>query len=131
MKAWTLAFLCAAYLPTAKFFVDVTMQGVLKKRLYHLAVDIVIAPLKAAVLNGYLMSDPCGNIRQCFTPLAACIVDNPEQLLIAGIGSKSSPITTATIGQFGNATPCLPRTGAAMLAAIADVNSCVDPWNLP
>lgn len=131
MKAWTSAFMCAAYLPIAKFFVDKETQGVLDKRLYHMAVDIVVQPLKRVAVQGQMMSDPCGLLRKCFTPLAAAIVDNPEQLLISGIASKNSPISVANFREFGNATPCALRSGNMILNAIEALNSSVDPWDFP
>lgn len=131
MKAWASAFLCAAYLPIAKFFVDKRTQGILDKRLYHMAVDVIVDPLKRVAVQGCLMSDPCNQLRNCFTPLAACIVDNPEQLLISGVASKNSPITIATYREFGDASRSPLRTGTMTLAAISELNSRIDPWNFP
>ncbi|KAG2032849.1 hypothetical protein BDR03DRAFT_1014891 [Suillus americanus] len=48
------------------------------------------------------MSDPVGNIRHCFTPLAAYIVDTPEACMFACacVHGKTSPFTLASYLQF-------------------------------
>ncbi|KAI5985157.1 hypothetical protein EDD15DRAFT_2137305, partial [Pisolithus albus] len=62
------------------------------------------------------------------TPLVAWIADYPEQLLIACVSSKNSPISVATVAQFSEATPCSPRLGKdivqAIHAACATCNPC-------
>ncbi|KAG1740111.1 uncharacterized protein EDB91DRAFT_1237347 [Suillus paluster] len=42
------------------------------------------------------MSDPVGNIRHCFTPLAAYIVDTPEACMLACVRGKTCPFTLAS-----------------------------------
>ena len=74
----------------------------LAARLYHQCLDIVLAPLKAAAQLGVMLSDPLGNLRWCFTPLASFIVDTPEAQLISCVGGKTSPFTMANYQQFGD-----------------------------
>ncbi|KAH7920650.1 hypothetical protein BV22DRAFT_1107578 [Leucogyrophana mollusca] len=84
------AFMLTALLPVAKFLHPTKrMRGVLQDRLVHKCLDLVLQPLKIAAAVGIMMSDPVGNIRYCFTPLAAYIVDTPE-------ACKTSPFTMAT-----------------------------------
>lgn len=64
--------------------------------------DTVFASLKKTAQHSGAMTDALGYIRNCFTPLVAYIADLPEQQLIACVTKNSSPITTATLPQFGN-----------------------------
>ena len=64
------------------------------------------------------MSDPVGNLRYCFMPLIAYIVDTPEQSLLACTGPKASPVSTATHKQFGDPFPHPPRTPTKTLGDI-------------
>jgi hypothetical protein len=83
-KASSHAFLLTALLPIAEFLHPVKrMQGVLEARLVHQCLDIVLEPLKQAAHIGRMMSDPLGNLRYCFTPLASYIVDTPEACMLA------------------------------------------------
>ena len=65
-----------------------------------------------------MMNDPVGNVRYCYTPLAAYIADTPELSLVACTGPKASPFTTATSKSFGNPVLHPPRTASLTLAAI-------------
>jgi hypothetical protein len=56
---------------------------------YHECLDYILKPLKIAAQVGILMSDPISNLRHCFTPLAAYIVDTPESAMVAGVGGKT------------------------------------------
>ncbi|KAN0078267.1 hypothetical protein V8E55_010324 [Tylopilus felleus] len=78
-KASLHALLPIASLPIAKFIHrDKQMKGVLSDQLYHQSLDIVVEPLKITAQIGVMLSDPLGNSRYCFTPLAGCIVNTPE-----------------------------------------------------
>jgi hypothetical protein len=97
------AFLLAALLLIPKFIhKSKHIQGVLTNRLIHECLDIVLAPLKIAACIGIMMNDPLGNLRCCYTPLALYIVDTPEACMLAGVGGKTSPVTTAMYKQFGD-----------------------------
>ncbi|KAG1776905.1 hypothetical protein EV702DRAFT_1045915 [Suillus placidus] len=97
-KASSHAFLLTALLPIAEFLHPVKwMQSVLEARLVHQCLDIVLEPLKQAARIGRMMSDPLGNLRYCFTPLASYIVNTPEACMLACVRGKTSPITMAII----------------------------------
>ncbi|KAG2155765.1 hypothetical protein DEU56DRAFT_906934 [Suillus clintonianus] len=74
------------------------------------------------------MSDPVGNIRHCFTPLAAYIVDTPEACMLACVRGKTSPFTLASYLQFGDNFRHPARTRAITLEQLASIN--VDPNDL-
>ncbi|KAF8547631.1 hypothetical protein OG21DRAFT_1527027 [Imleria badia] len=115
------AYLLLALLPIAKFTHKTThVHSLLQDQLVHQALDIILAPpsLKTAAAVGIMMSDPIGNLPYCFTPLAAWIVDTPEESLLAATGPKASPITTAMSKNFGNAHRHPPCTATDMLSAI-------------
>lgn len=76
------------------------------------------------------MSDPWGERRIVHTPLAAWIADYPEQLLISGVSSKHSPISTASAAQFGDPFPHPRRTGTNTYQAIANAIQIADPWDI-
>ncbi|KAG1868508.1 hypothetical protein F4604DRAFT_1881594 [Suillus subluteus] len=58
------------------------MQGVLEACLIHQCLDIILEPLKQAACIRCMMSDPVGNLRYCFTPLALYIVDIPKVAML-------------------------------------------------
>jgi hypothetical protein len=122
-KASNHSFLLLALLPIPKYIHNKRrVRGVLEARLYHQCLDIVLAPLKAAARLGVMLSDPLGELRWCFTPLAAFIVDTPEAQLISCVGGKSSPVTTAIHHQFGDNFRHPPRTGSITLRTINKIN---------
>ncbi|KAF9231430.1 hypothetical protein BU15DRAFT_56127 [Melanogaster broomeanus] len=78
-KASNNAFLLAALLPIAEFIHPIPrMCSVLSDRLIHHCLDIILEPLKQAARLGRMMSDPAGNLRLCYTPLAAYIAAESE-----------------------------------------------------
>ncbi|KIJ14128.1 hypothetical protein PAXINDRAFT_79800 [Paxillus involutus ATCC 200175] len=82
-KASSNAFLLTALLSIVEFIHPVKrMQTLLADRLYHNSVAFVVEPLKIAARIGIMLSDPAGNSRYCFTPLASCIVDTLEACTI-------------------------------------------------
>lgn len=113
-------YLLLALLPITKFtHKDTRTRGLLHDRLIHQALREVLEPLMVAARVGIMMSDPAGNLRYCYTPLAAFIADTPEQCLMACVSPKASPLTTATSKQFGDPVPHLPRTRSLTLDAIS------------
>lgn len=112
-------YLLLALLPVTKFIhKDTRTRGLLHDRLIHQALQEVLEPVKIAARVGIMMNDPVGNLRYCYTPLAAFIADTPEQCLMACTSPKASPLTTATSKQFGDPVPHPPRTGSLTLDAI-------------
>lgn len=91
----------------------------------HECLDLVLAPLKIAAHIGIMMNDPLGNLRHCYTPVASYIVDTPKACVLAGIGGKTSPVTTAMYKQFGNPTQHPPRTKKCTLEQLCQIT--VDP----
>ncbi|KAN0086073.1 hypothetical protein V8E55_007207, partial [Tylopilus felleus] len=55
---------------------------------------------KTAVGVGVMMSDPVGNLRYCFTPIASWIADTPEENLLAATRPKVLSIAMATSKNF-------------------------------
>jgi hypothetical protein len=123
-KATSNSYVLLALIPIPNFILSKKkkVHGMLEARLYHHCLDIVLRPLKSAAQLGVMLSDPLGNLRWCFTPLAAFIVDTPESQLISCVGGKSSPVTIAIYDQFGDDFRHPPRTGAITLSTINEVN---------
>lgn len=130
MQATSHAWRCVAFIPTPTFDIHPDFQTLLTARLFHRCMDIVFRSLKETSLNGSLMTDALGYIRSCYTPLVAYIADLPEQQLIACVAKNASPVTTATLAEFGDATPHPPRNGSSTLKQIEDLCREVDPWDL-
>ena len=113
------AYLLLALLPIVKFMHKNTcICGLLQDWLVHQALNVVLSSLKTVVAVGVMMSDPWGNLCYCYMPLAAWIADMPEETLLAAMGAKASPVTTATSKDFGDAFRHPPCTGENTLAAI-------------
>ncbi|KAG1741934.1 hypothetical protein EDB19DRAFT_1907710 [Suillus lakei] len=92
--------------------------------------DIVLRPLKQAVHEGVMLSDPLGHSHYCFTPLASYIVDTPEAMMLATVGGKTSPVTMAMFKQFRDPFRHEPHTKSTMLAQLAVVQMKVDPSDI-
>ena len=93
-----------ALLPVPKFIEKSReIRGVLESRLIHKCLDFVLKPLKTAAAVGVIMSDPWHGERYCYTLLATYIMDYMEAVIIAGVASKTSPVTTASYKQFRDA----------------------------
>jgi hypothetical protein len=103
MKASNCAFLLIALLPIPKFIhKDQRICSMLEACLMHECLDFLIEPLKIAAWIGVMMSDPAGNLKYCFTPLAAYIVDMPESAMLVGVAEKTLPITMAYYKYFSD-----------------------------
>ncbi|KAG1841109.1 hypothetical protein DFJ58DRAFT_732561 [Suillus subalutaceus] len=131
LKSSSSAFVLTALLPVPKFVHKKTqMKGVLEDRLIHECLDIVLEPLKQAARHGVMLSDPIGNSRYCFTPLASYIADTPEAMMLATVGGKTSPVTMAMYKQFGDAFQHEPRMKSTTLAQLTVVRSRADPLDI-
>ncbi|KAF9231959.1 hypothetical protein BU15DRAFT_90780 [Melanogaster broomeanus] len=123
-KASNNAFLLAALLPIPEFIHPVSrICSVLSDRLIHRCLDIVLEPLKQAAQLGRMMSDPAGDLRLCYTPLAAYIVDTPEAAMLACVRGLTSPVTMAMYKNFGDPLRHLPRLGSVTLAQLATIKA--------
>ncbi|KAJ3847914.1 hypothetical protein EV368DRAFT_87181 [Lentinula lateritia] len=132
-KASLYLFNLLALLPVPKYIERKTaIRGMLENRLYHEFLDIVLQPLKIAARIGSIMSDPLGQLRVCYTPLASAIVDTLEASLIACTGGKTSPFTEAIYKDFGDAKCHPPRLTTATLNAIDSIQARnIFPQDLP
>jgi hypothetical protein len=117
-------------MPIAKFRVHPDYQSILQARLWHKCMDLVLANLKAAAVDGCFMPDPSRHIRYAFTPLVAHICDLPEASMIAAVAKNVSPVTMAVQQDFGDGTLHPPRTGKHTLELIVNISHKVDPWDL-
>ncbi|KAJ3848479.1 hypothetical protein EV368DRAFT_49233, partial [Lentinula lateritia] len=132
-KASLYLFNLFALLPVPKYIERKTsVRGVLENRLYHECLDIVLEPLKTAASIGCLMSNPVGQVRVCYTPLASAIVDTSEASLIACTGGKTSPFTQAIYKDFGDGKLHPPCLATATLQAIDSIQARnIFPQDLP
>lgn len=80
--------------------------------------------------NGEVMTDLSGNPWVVHTPLIAWIANYPEQLLIACMSSKNSPISTAIAKEFGNLEPSSPHLQQQTLDAIQEACQACDPYDI-
>lgn len=78
--------------------------------LLHECLNTVLKPLKQAARIGIMMNDPLGNLWLCYMPLISYIVDTPEVCMLAAVGGKTSPVTTAMYLQFGDSFQHPPWT---------------------
>jgi hypothetical protein len=123
------AFLLTALLPIPHYLhPNQRMRGVLEDRLIHECLVIVLRPLMIAAEIGIMMSDPVGNVRHCYTPLAAYIVDTPEACMLACVRGKTSPFTMASYLEFGDNFRHPERTRSITLEQLANIKA--DPNNL-
>ena len=130
MQATSYAWRCVGFIPTPDFDVHPDFQTLLASRLFHSCMDIIFASLKHTALHGSAMTDSLGYTRNCFTPLVAYIADLPEQQLIACVAKNASPVTTATLAQFGDPFPHPPRHGKLTLQQIENLCATVNPWDI-
>ncbi|KAG1888820.1 hypothetical protein F4604DRAFT_1569616, partial [Suillus subluteus] len=122
-KVSSCAFLLTALLPIADFLHPVKwMQSVLEARLVHQCLDIVLEPLKQAARIGWMMSDPLGNLRYCFTPLASYIVDTSETYMLACVRGKTLPVTMAMYKNFRDALQHPSRTAKTTLDQLSSID---------
>jgi hypothetical protein len=131
MKGTSHAFLLLALLPIARFIhPNKRICSVFQDRLTHEALDFILRPLKTAAQIGIMMSDPVGNLRYCFTPLASYIVDTPEAQMLSGVGGRASPVTMAGYKQLGDSYRHEPRCASTTLAQLAALEADIDPWDI-
>jgi len=122
------AFSLLALLPVPKFIgVKKGLHGVLENRLTHSCLDFITHPLKVASQMGAWLSDYAGNIRRCFTPLIAYIVDTPEATALTGVAGKTSHLTMASYKEFGDPIQHPPRTAASILMSLNALASEFNP----
>jgi hypothetical protein len=128
-KATVHAFEPLAYIPIGEWK-DRKLKGLLQQQCYHLCMDIVLKSLKIAAQIGSIMSDPSGNLRLVFTPLASHIADRPEQHLITATSHNRSPVSHATTNEFGDSYKHDSLNAKDILDAIGTLNSGIEPIDL-
>ncbi|KAK7023105.1 hypothetical protein R3P38DRAFT_3317338 [Favolaschia claudopus] len=130
LKASNHSFMMAALMPVPKFLCPKEIRGLMERRLLHHCIDIVCAPLKAAAMDGHIMSTSSGQLVRAHTPLVAYIADAPEAADIACVKGQTSHLTTASYHTFGDPFRHPERTGDLTWNNILSVNSAVDPWDV-
>ncbi|KAH7903624.1 hypothetical protein BJ138DRAFT_1020337 [Hygrophoropsis aurantiaca] len=122
LKASSNAFLLTALLLIPKFIhTKKRICGVLTDRLIHESLNIVLEPLKKAATSGAMLADPAGFNRYCYTPFVGYVVDFPEACMLACVGGKTSPVTTAIYKQFSSVFPHPPRRGQDTIAQLGKI----------
>ncbi|KAI6009132.1 hypothetical protein EDC04DRAFT_2610724 [Pisolithus marmoratus] len=130
MKAIAYAWHCVAFMLTIKFDVHPDYQTILQAQLWHRCVNIVTEKLKHTANVGKFMIDPFGDVWHCFMPLVAWTADLPEQQLITSVSRNTSPVTLATLQQFGDSTHQPPCMKNCTLNLIHVISGDVEPWML-
>ena len=131
MQATSYTWCCVAFIPTPEFEIHSDFQSLLSTRLFHHCQDIMFASLKEAAEWGAQMTDALGYICRCFTLLVGYIADLPEQQMVACVAKNASPVTTATISEFGDSFPHPPQSGVETLQKINDIcTQGVHPWDV-
>ena len=130
MKAFNHARLLLALLPIPTPIANNAMKGALKACLIHECLDFILEPLKTAACIGIMLTDPAGNHRYCYTPLASYIVDTPESTLLAGVAGKTLSITMAFYKEFGDLFCHELHTASITLGQLDTLAAKIDPWNL-
>ncbi|KIK14715.1 hypothetical protein PISMIDRAFT_116520, partial [Pisolithus microcarpus 441] len=121
-KASSHAFLLTALMPIVEFIHPIPrIHSVLEARLFHTCLDFILEPLKKAAQLGRMMADPLRNVRFCFTPLVAYIVDTPEACMLACVRGKMSPVTKAMYKDFSDPFRHGPHTGEETLCRLGSI----------
>ena len=125
-------YLLLTLLPIPKFLHKNTRtRSMLQDRLVHQALNKILHPLKVAATVGVMMSDPVGNLRYCYTPLASWIADTPEESLLSATSPKVSPVTTVTSKEFSDPFRHPSHTAMLTLTAICTACATHDPSDYP
>jgi hypothetical protein len=124
------AWMIIAYLPVADFGDHERHAGVLKMRLFHQCMEIILTTLIGPGTNGVEMTDSMGAVRKCYPFVAAYLADHPEQSLINCSLQNVCPTTTANFRQMGDPTPAAPRTREWILARIEEACAAKDPSSI-
>jgi hypothetical protein len=107
------AFRLIGYLPTAKpdeTNMSAEQSRLLRARLFHKAMEVVLQPLFSAADTGILLPDANGAVRLCFPILAAYVADYPEQCLVTSIRyGQTCPKCKTAVGDFGGQKVSEPR----------------------
>lgn len=126
-KASMNAFILIAYIPVAKFNYHDDYNGVLRDRIFHQAVKFV---LHSIAVHGYTPLEICdskGDVRSCYTLIAAHIGDHLEKLLISCTAHSHSPLTLHRKDEFGSDQRAEPRTREYVLTELEKLHLSKHP----
>ncbi|KAG8824504.1 hypothetical protein FRC17_009084 [Serendipita sp. 399] len=126
MQCWILL----AYIPIPIFTESKSQHTALQQRLFHQCLDVVLKSIKHVGKKGKDMRDSLGNVRRCYTRIAAYLADYPEQVLINVAAQNNSPVTTAGHHDLGDSLPHPRRTKEWILSQIEKAKQMVDPSNI-
>ena len=119
-------------LPIAKFIHKTPrICSLLQDCLIHASLDHTFKPMKMAAINGIMMFDSLGFQRFCFPFIASYTVDTLEAQMLACVGAKSSPVTTAFYKSLGDDFQHEPRTASITMAQINNILLNADLSDLP
>lgn len=93
--------------------------------------DIVTRSLKKHSRTPVFICDANGTLRCVRTILGGYIADLPEKTMIAGVPQNQSPISEASLTQFGDGLDHLPRDKALTCSKLQALVNSVDPSDLP
>ncbi|KAI6030963.1 hypothetical protein F5J12DRAFT_713751 [Pisolithus orientalis] len=131
LKLSSNSFMLTTLPPIPKFMhKNKHMHGLLKDRLIHECLDIVLEPIKQAAKLSIMLPDSLGHMQYCFMPIAGYIADTPKAAMLAAVGGKTSLITMAMYKQFGDPFQHEPQTTSTTLAQLTAVKSKVHPTNI-
>lgn len=97
------------------------MPGILSRKLWHVCMKIILAPLKAMGQKPVGMIDCSGHLRKEMAFFAAYIADLPEQAMNAVIAPPNCVSCIASYDELGDSEPCAPRTGNSILQTLAKI----------
>jgi hypothetical protein len=104
------AFTMIALLPKVHFEVaDKKLARALSDRIYHECLRNLMLPLRKIARSGKEMTDSLGQVRMCYTVLAAYMADLPEATRLAGVINNTSPVTMAAGEHLGDPFRHEPR----------------------
>lgn len=126
------AWLVLAKLPTGRFrrtqfgtnkAENTKMPGILRERLFHQCMRVVLEPLRKNQRVCRVMVGPDAKLRRCVVVLMAWIADLEEQLLIAGVVKFHCPVCVASKKELGDLDCFCIRSGKWILDTLACVRA--------
>ncbi len=118
-----------AEIPIVKFE-EKLQQGLLSKRIYHKCMGISLERLIQMSHNPELLCDRSGTLRLVRAILVAFVGDLPEKCMVSVTAQNQSPVSLASLKQFGDPFPHDIRTGEHTLANIAQLIGKCNPLSL-
>ncbi|KAG8798922.1 hypothetical protein FRC16_006244 [Serendipita sp. 398] len=119
-----------AYIPIPSFTDPKAHHTALQQRLFHQCLEVVLKSIKRVGKKGKHLRDSLGNVRHCYTRIAAYLADYPEQTLINATAQNNSPNTTAGHHELGDSAPRPRRTREWILSRIAQAKQIAHPSNI-